>query len=234
MSTILKIQHLRGTAAEWTASNPVLPAGEFGVEIDTFRLKVGNGITPWNGLPYIGGNSTIMGLGTQQLTMPFQIGSTTEESGLIVEEDGDSLTTELLNAITTEDAVAFSATGACFAWEHNSNQYPIIKVLDSNLEEVEAQVRHLNINKVVICTVAPLTGTLVATITAASQATTAITTLSNGTDFEYQYIHNMGSYPTVRILDVDGYEIEFQVQHLDDTTFKIYTNTSISGTMLIS
>lgn len=46
------IQHVRGTAAAWTAANPVLAAGEIGVETDTGRIKVGNGTTAWNSLSY--------------------------------------------------------------------------------------------------------------------------------------------------------------------------------------
>jgi hypothetical protein len=43
----------RGTAAEWTASNPTLLEGEVGVETDTKKLKVGDGLTVWASLPYI-------------------------------------------------------------------------------------------------------------------------------------------------------------------------------------
>lgn len=43
-----------GTAADWTLVNPVLLAGELGVETDTGRFKFGNGANPWNELPYSG------------------------------------------------------------------------------------------------------------------------------------------------------------------------------------
>lgn len=43
-----------GTAADWTLANPVLLAGELGVETDTGRFKFGNGANPWNELPYSG------------------------------------------------------------------------------------------------------------------------------------------------------------------------------------
>jgi hypothetical protein len=43
----------RGTAAEWTASNPVLLEAEVGLETDTKKLKVGDGLTVWASLPYI-------------------------------------------------------------------------------------------------------------------------------------------------------------------------------------
>ena len=44
----------RGTEEKWTTANPVLEAGQPGYVIGKNRLKVGDGITPWNELPYIG------------------------------------------------------------------------------------------------------------------------------------------------------------------------------------
>jgi hypothetical protein len=44
----------RRTAAQFTAENPVLAAAEFGVETDTLKVKVADGVTAWNGLDYIG------------------------------------------------------------------------------------------------------------------------------------------------------------------------------------
>ena len=45
----------RDTAANWTAENPTLLAGEIGLESDTGYWKVGNGVTAWNSLAYISG-----------------------------------------------------------------------------------------------------------------------------------------------------------------------------------
>ena len=42
------------TAANWTAANPVLSKGEFGVEIDTKKFKIGDGVTTWSQLVYSG------------------------------------------------------------------------------------------------------------------------------------------------------------------------------------
>lgn len=47
-----QIQLRNGTAAEWTAANPVLAKGELGVENDTFAYKFGDGVTSWNDIAY--------------------------------------------------------------------------------------------------------------------------------------------------------------------------------------
>ena len=47
------IQLRRDTAANWTSVNPVLGAGQPGVETDTRKVKVGNGVTAWNSLGYV-------------------------------------------------------------------------------------------------------------------------------------------------------------------------------------
>lgn len=47
-----RIQQRRDIAANWTSVNPVLATGEIGFEIDTYRIKIGDGSTPWNSLDY--------------------------------------------------------------------------------------------------------------------------------------------------------------------------------------
>ena len=48
-----KIQIRNDTAANWKAANPVLLKGEVGIEIDTRKMKVGDGISQWTALKYI-------------------------------------------------------------------------------------------------------------------------------------------------------------------------------------
>ena len=43
-----------GTAAQWTTANPILASGEMGVESDTNKIKIGDGVLAWNALPYGG------------------------------------------------------------------------------------------------------------------------------------------------------------------------------------
>lgn len=63
MTEIIIVQRMwqrRGTAAEWAAQNPVLAAGEIGVELGANaaapqRFKIGNGSTAWASLAWAGG-----------------------------------------------------------------------------------------------------------------------------------------------------------------------------------
>jgi hypothetical protein len=50
MEFIFKIR--RDYSWRWAQQNPILAEGEPGFERDTGKLKVGNGINPWNDLKY--------------------------------------------------------------------------------------------------------------------------------------------------------------------------------------
>lgn len=58
------VQHKRGTAAIMTANNPVLGAGEIGIETDTNQFKIGDGSTAWASLPYAVINASYLTTGT--------------------------------------------------------------------------------------------------------------------------------------------------------------------------
>ena len=47
-----RIQLRRDGAQQWANVNPILAQGELGIEIDTSRLKIGDGVTAWNSLKY--------------------------------------------------------------------------------------------------------------------------------------------------------------------------------------
>ena len=48
----VRLEVRRDTTANWSNVNPTLLAGEPGFELDTKKLKIGDGSTPWNVLPY--------------------------------------------------------------------------------------------------------------------------------------------------------------------------------------
>ena len=50
--TITRFKLRNGTAAAWTSANPVLLLGEMGIETDTRKYKIGNGVNAWSELSY--------------------------------------------------------------------------------------------------------------------------------------------------------------------------------------
>lgn len=52
MAVQTQMQVRRGTAASWTSTNPTLAAGEWGLETDTGKTKIGDGSTAWASLAY--------------------------------------------------------------------------------------------------------------------------------------------------------------------------------------
>ncbi|GHV34423.1 hypothetical protein FACS1894187_04940 [Synergistales bacterium] len=49
------VQSRRGASSEWIVNNPILLAGECGLEVDTGKIKYGDGVRHWVDLPYSGG-----------------------------------------------------------------------------------------------------------------------------------------------------------------------------------
>ena len=102
----VKIQMRRDTAAAWTAANPVLAAGEMGLETDTTYYKIGNGSTAWNSLAYGAYNGTIS---NSSITSAMIV------DGTIVAGDiaSDAITTaKILDANVTAAKLANTAVAA--------------------------------------------------------------------------------------------------------------------------
>lgn len=55
-----KIIMRNDTAENWTTKNPTLFKGEFGVENDTNKFKIGDGATAWKELAYAGADETVI------------------------------------------------------------------------------------------------------------------------------------------------------------------------------
>lgn len=55
LNTRIQLKH--GLAAKWTEKNPVLLAGEIGIETDTLKMKVGDGASNWKALGYLGADA---------------------------------------------------------------------------------------------------------------------------------------------------------------------------------
>lgn len=60
-----RMQQRRGTASQWTIADPVLAAGEIGVESDTAKFKIGDGINTWSTLDYFSATPDLTGYATE-------------------------------------------------------------------------------------------------------------------------------------------------------------------------
>lgn len=95
MSDLPTVQHVRATAARWTALNPVLLAGQIGIELVTQKAKAGDGTRHWNDLPYIGAVGAGGDIGVPEHThviadiIDLEL-ATTETAGLVeLAKDGE-------------------------------------------------------------------------------------------------------------------------------------------------
>lgn len=48
----VQIQLRNDTASNWTSADPVLALGEMGIESDTKKVKLGDGVNNWSDLDY--------------------------------------------------------------------------------------------------------------------------------------------------------------------------------------
>lgn len=75
----------------WTLANPVLASGELGAETDTRKLKLGDGTTPWNDLPYLRGTGAD---GTGEVDWGQVVGNIASNAALLQALDGKQNTSE--------------------------------------------------------------------------------------------------------------------------------------------
>lgn len=92
----IQIQLRRDTAANWTSVNPILAAGEEGYETDTGKRKIGDGSTPWAGLPYAS-----LGLPTLQIAA----GGNTASSGTLQFSNSNGVTFGIAGSTLTASVV---------------------------------------------------------------------------------------------------------------------------------
>lgn len=108
MATQIKLR--RGTAAQWTESNPTLAAGEAGFETDTNQLKIGNGAADWATLDYISSDLTPYAtLESPTFTGTVQVDGVLEVAGNL--NVSGSVTTISSQDLVLEDSLIYLAEG---------------------------------------------------------------------------------------------------------------------------
>ncbi len=72
----VQIQLRRDTASNWTSADPTLAAGEFAIETDTDKYKIGDGSTAWTSLGYSSLPSNVLPLAGGAMTGAITTNST--------------------------------------------------------------------------------------------------------------------------------------------------------------
>jgi Major tropism determinant N-terminal domain len=107
------IQIRRGLAAEWTARNPVLAEGEEGLELDTQRSKVGNGVQRWTDLPYwgasVGGSAFSQSFTTPSLNWTVNHNLGFRPAVTVLSPGGAEVWAEVIHASVNQALVYFDA-----------------------------------------------------------------------------------------------------------------------------
>ncbi len=120
----VQLQFRRGTAAQWTADNPLLAVGELGLESDTKLFKIGDGVTRWILLPYGGLQGPTGPTGYNGTAGATGATGTTGPTGY----DGTTGTTGPTGSTGPTGAVVYSAT--VFDGGSASSTYPLGPAFD--------------------------------------------------------------------------------------------------------
>jgi len=136
MSTV-RIQVRRGVAADWTSVNPILAAGEMGVETDTNKFKFGNGTGAWSTLAYAASDSAAIGEISQDaintaLTMGSGLSKTYNDGANTITISVDSAVVATRSYVDSAVAGLSSSVDAAYVPEADKGVAYGVASLDAN------------------------------------------------------------------------------------------------------
>ena len=100
----------RNTAEYWKNTNPILADGEPCFELDTGKLKIGNGTTAYNDLKYINGDSVQIEVATKDIIGA--VLSSDEKNQVSVDESGHMEVNEIgVEKITNTSGITLVIDG---------------------------------------------------------------------------------------------------------------------------
>ena len=133
-----RVQIRRDTSGKWIVNNPVLLSGEFGYETDTTHMKIGDGATPWNYLPYwTGANGTPGATGATGSSDIYSLPSPKINLTRIAAYGATGATSCYMDSrITVSDSGVIGGTGPKFVMTN----FPIITTMNVTQTQIDAGV----------------------------------------------------------------------------------------------
>jgi len=122
------IQVKRGTAANWTSTNPVLAIAEFGYETDTGKIKLGDGSTAWSALGYFAP------AGLPLYTITPDPSSVDEGNTLTFNVGGENIADGTYYWTIESNAGDFTTTNGSFSISSNVGSFTVTPTADSTTE----------------------------------------------------------------------------------------------------
>ena len=110
----VRIQFRRDTAAAWTAANPTLASGELGLETDTRKYKIGDGVTAWNSLAYgsLVGSMPASAITATVTDKSASYSLTSADKNTTIRSTGSAITITIPNVLAVGESVEFLQDGA--------------------------------------------------------------------------------------------------------------------------
>ena len=151
MSTV-RIQVRRGVAADWTSVNPILAAGEMGVETDTNKFKFGNGTGAWSTLAYAASDSAAIGEISQDaintaLTMGSGLTKTYNDGANTITINVDSAVVALKSYVDAQVSGLSSSVDAAYVPEADKGVAYGVASLDANAVVPTIQISNASVRE---------------------------------------------------------------------------------------
>ena len=151
MSTV-RIQVRRGVAADWTSVNPILAAGEMGVETDTNKFKFGNGTGAWSTLAYAASDSAAIGEISQDaintaLTMGSGLSKTYNDGANTITINVDSSVVALKSYVDAQVSGLSSSVDAAYVPEADKGVAYGVASLDANAVVPTIQISNASVRE---------------------------------------------------------------------------------------
>jgi hypothetical protein len=151
MSTV-RIQVRRGLAADWSSVNPILAAGEMGVETDTNKFKFGNGTSTWGSLSYAAADTATIGEISQDainaaLTLGSGLTKTYNDGANTISINVDSSVVALKSYVDSSIQGLQNTADATYVPESDKGAAFGVATLDANTLVPKQQINSLEIKK---------------------------------------------------------------------------------------